>query len=29
VQNGKREIIWPDDVRSAAPKIPVPAWDAR
>jgi branched-chain amino acid transport system substrate-binding protein len=29
VQNGKREIIWPDEVRTAEPKIPVPAWDAR
>ena len=29
VLNGKREIIWPDALRTAEPKIPVPAWDKR
>lgn len=29
LQGGKREIIWPDDLRTAEPKIPVPGWDQR
>lgn len=29
VQNGKREIIWPDEFRTAEPKLPMPAWDKR
>lgn len=29
VQNGKREVVWPDEFRTAAPKIPVPGWDKR
>jgi branched-chain amino acid transport system substrate-binding protein len=29
VLNGKREIIWPDDLRTAEAKIPVPGWDKR
>jgi branched-chain amino acid transport system substrate-binding protein len=29
VLGGKREIIWPDDLRTAEPKIPVPGWDQR
>ena len=29
VLNGKREIIWPDDLRTADAKIPVPGWDKR
>ena len=29
VINGKREIIWPDDLRTADAKIPVPGWDKR
>ena len=29
VLNGKREIVWPDDLRTAEPKIPVPGWDKR
>jgi branched-chain amino acid transport system substrate-binding protein len=26
---GKREIIWPDDLRTADAKIPVPGWEGR
>ena len=29
VQNGKREIIWPDELKTAEPKLPAPAWDKR
>ncbi len=29
VLGGKREIIWPDELRTASPKIPVPGWDQR
>lgn len=29
IQGGKREIIWPDELRTAEPKIPVPGWDNR
>lgn len=29
VQNGKREIIWPDELRTAEAKLPIPAWDKR
>jgi len=29
VLGGKRDIIWPDDLRTAQPKIPVPGWDQR
>lgn len=29
VLGGKREIIWPDELRTAEPKIPVPGWDQR
>src|ERR1700681_4049116 len=29
VQNGKREVIWPDEFRTAEPKLPIPAWDKR
>jgi branched-chain amino acid transport system substrate-binding protein len=29
VQNGKREVIWPDEFRTAQPKLPIPAWDKR
>src|SRR5882757_6234710 len=29
VQNGKREVIWPDEYRTAEPKLPIPAWDKR
>jgi branched-chain amino acid transport system substrate-binding protein len=29
VQNGKREVIWPDEFRTAEPKLPMPAWDKR
>jgi branched-chain amino acid transport system substrate-binding protein len=26
---GKREIVWPDDLRTAEAKIPVPGWESR
>ena len=29
VQNGKREVVWPDDYKTADPKLPIPAWDKR
>jgi branched-chain amino acid transport system substrate-binding protein len=29
VQNGKREVIWPDEFRTSEPKLPMPAWDKR
>jgi branched-chain amino acid transport system substrate-binding protein len=29
VQNGKREVIWPEEYRTAEPKLPIPAWDKR
>jgi branched-chain amino acid transport system substrate-binding protein len=29
VQNGKRQVVWPDDYRTAEPKLPIPAWDKR
>jgi branched-chain amino acid transport system substrate-binding protein len=29
VQNFKREVIWPDELRTAEPKLPIPAWDKR
>ena len=29
VQNGRREVVWPDDLRTAEPKLPIPAWDKR
>ena len=29
VQNGKREVVWPDEYRTAEPKLPIPAWDKR
>lgn len=29
VQNGKREVIWPDEYKTAEPKLPIPAWDKR
>jgi branched-chain amino acid transport system substrate-binding protein len=29
VQNGRREVIWPDELRSAESKLPIPAWDKR
>jgi branched-chain amino acid transport system substrate-binding protein len=29
VQNGKREVVWPDDLRTTEPKLPIPAWDKR
>lgn len=29
VQNGKREVIWPEEYKTAEPKLPIPAWDKR
>jgi len=29
VQNGKREVIWPEEFKTAEPKLPIPAWDKR
>jgi branched-chain amino acid transport system substrate-binding protein len=29
VQNGKREVVWPEDYKTAEPKLPIPAWDKR
>lgn len=29
VSNGKREIIWPDDLRTTDAKIPAPGWENR
>jgi branched-chain amino acid transport system substrate-binding protein len=29
VQNGKREVVWPEGFKTAEPKLPIPAWDKR
>jgi len=29
VLNGKREVVWPDELRTAEAKLPMPAWDKR
>ncbi len=29
VQNGKREVVWPEEFKTAEPKLPMPAWDKR
>ncbi len=29
VINGKREVVWPDDLRTTELKFPAPGWDAR
>ena len=29
VQDGKREVVWPEDFKTADPKLPIPAWDKR
>lgn len=29
VRNGKREIVWPNELQSARPVLPAPAWSAR
>jgi branched-chain amino acid transport system substrate-binding protein len=29
VQNGKREVVWPDEYKTAEPKLPIPGWDKR
>lgn len=28
-QDGEKQIVWPDDVATAAPRFPAPAWDER
>jgi branched-chain amino acid transport system substrate-binding protein len=29
VQNGKREVVWPEEYKTAEPKLPIPTWDKR
>lgn len=29
VQNGKREVVWPEDLKTAEPKLPIPEWGKR
>jgi branched-chain amino acid transport system substrate-binding protein len=29
VQDGKREVVWPEEFKTAEPKLPIPAWDKR
>jgi branched-chain amino acid transport system substrate-binding protein len=29
VQNAKREVVWPEEYKTAEPKLPIPAWDKR
>src|ERR1700748_1228376 len=29
VQNGKHEVVWPDEYKTAEPKLPIPGWDKR
>jgi branched-chain amino acid transport system substrate-binding protein len=29
VRDGKREVVWPDEVRTAEPRIPLPNWNQR
>jgi branched-chain amino acid transport system substrate-binding protein len=29
VQNGKREVVWPEEFKTAEPKLPIPVWDKR
>ena len=29
IQNGKREVVWPEEFKTAEPKLPIPAWDKR
>jgi branched-chain amino acid transport system substrate-binding protein len=29
VQDGKRQVVWPEDYRTAEPKLPIPGWDKR
>jgi branched-chain amino acid transport system substrate-binding protein len=29
VQDGKREVVWPEDFKTTDPKLPIPAWDKR
>ncbi len=29
VQNGKREVVWPEELKTAESKPPMPAWDKR
>jgi branched-chain amino acid transport system substrate-binding protein len=29
IRNGKREIIWPEDLKTMDAVLPMPAWDKR
>ncbi len=29
VQNGRRGILWPEELKTAEPRLPIPAWDKR
>lgn len=29
IRNGKREVVWPDNLRTMAPVVPAPTWDKR
>lgn len=29
VQNGKREVVWPDELKTADVIVPMPAWSER
>ena len=29
VQDGKRQVVWPEEYKTAEPKLPIPAWDKR
>jgi branched-chain amino acid transport system substrate-binding protein len=29
VQNGKREVVWPEEFKTAEPKLPIAAWEKR
>ena len=29
VQDGKRQVVWPEEYRTAEPKLPIPTWDKR
>jgi branched-chain amino acid transport system substrate-binding protein len=29
VQNGRREVVWPEEYKTAEPKLPIPVWDKR
>jgi branched-chain amino acid transport system substrate-binding protein len=29
VQNGKREVVWPEEFKTGEPKLPIPLWNGR